>query len=214
MPAIKRSYDCKVVIKKEREEMRISTRIAGTALAAIAAVSMTAASNADSYVTTFGGANWDDVGAGLDSDTGYVIGAALGTTVKAVPGLRTELEVSYRDNKVSVFKFIEAEHSTTAIMGNVIYDFDAQLGPFRPYVLAGAGFAHTEGTIESLSLATLESSGFAWQLGGGLNARVSDGVIAHVGYRYFNAPEIEVLNYQASDGSNSSIVAGISLQLN
>jgi len=211
---MKRSYDCKVVIKKERNGMKISTKISGIALAAIAAVSMTAASKADSYVTAFGGANWDDVGTGLDSDTGYVIGAALGTTVKAVPGLRAELEVSYRDNNVNVFKFIEAEHSTTAVMGNLAYDLDVQFGPFRPYVMAGAGFAHTEGTIESLSLATLEASGFAWQLGAGFNAKVADGVTAHIGYRYFNAPEIEVLNYQASDGSNHAVMAGISLQLN
>lgn len=188
------------------------TKLIATAVASL--VIAVAPASADTYVTAFGGANWDDVGTGLESDTGYVIGAALGTTVKAFPGLRAELEVSYRDNEVTVFNFIDAEHSTTAIMGNLAYDFDAQIGPFRPYVLAGVGFAHTEGTVESLSLATLESSGLAWQLGAGFNARIAEGVTGTIGYRYFQSPDIDVLGYEVSDGSNHSVMAGISLQLN
>jgi opacity protein-like surface antigen len=167
------------------------------------------------YVTGFGGANWDDVASPLDSDTGFVVGGALGTSVKAVPGLRAELEVAFRTNDVDVFGgFIEAEHNTTSVMGNVAYDFNAGIGPFRPYVLAGVGFAHTEGVIENLSLATLESSGFAWQLGAGLNTQLAEGVTAGVGYRYFQGPELEVLGFEVSDGSNHSVLATVTLDLN
>lgn len=170
---------------------------------------------ADTYVTGFGGANWDDVASPLDSDTGFVVGGALGTSVKAVPGLRAELEVAFRTNDVDVFKgFIQAEHNTTSVMGNVAYDFNAGIGPFRPYVLAGVGYAHTEGVIENLSLATLESSGFAWQLGAGVNTQLAEGVKAGVGYRYFQGPELEVLGFEVSDGSNHAVLATVTLDLN
>jgi len=98
-------------------------------------------------------------------------------------------------------------------MGNVAYDFN-NVGTFRPYVLAGVGFAHTEGVIGNLSLATLESSGFAWQLGAGLNTQVADGVTVGVGYRYFQGPELDLLGaFEVSDGSNHSVMATVTLSL-
>lgn len=179
------------------------------------ALAMSAPVKADTYATVFGGANWDEVTSPLDSDTGFVVGAALGTTVKSVPGLRTELEVAFRGNDVDVFKgFIQAEHNTTSVMGNVAYDFNAGIGPFRSYVLGGVGFAHTEGVIENLALATVESSGFAWQLGAGFNTQLAEGVKAGIGYRYFQGPELEVLGFEASDGANQSVLASITVDLN
>lgn len=170
---------------------------------------------ADTYATAFGGANWDDVASPLDSDTGFVVGGALGTSVKAVPGLRAEVEVAFRTNDVDVFKgFIQAEHNTTSVMANAAYDFNAGIGPFRPYVLAGVGYAHTEGVIENLSLATLESSGFAWQLGAGVNTQLADGVKAGVGYRYFQGPDLDILGFEVSDGSNHAVLATVTLDLN
>lgn len=187
-----------------------------TTLAALTITALSALSaQADgTYATAFGGANWDDVASPLDSDTGFVVGGALGTSIKAVPGLRAEVEVAFRTNDVSLGKFLNAEHNTTSVMGNVAYDFNAAIGPFRPFVLAGAGFAHTEGVIENLSLATLESSGFAWQLGAGVNTQLAEGVKAGVGYRYFQGPELEVLGFEVSDGSNHAVLATVTLDLN
>lgn len=181
---------------------------------AFALVAMTpTTASADSYVSGFGGANWDDTANGIESDTGYVVGAALGTKVKAVPGLRVEAELAFRQNDVSAY-CLEAKHNTTSLMGNLVYDLNAAVGPFRPYVLAGVGFAHTEGVVENLSIATLEADGVAWQLGAGLNTQIADGVTAGVGYRYFAGPELEVFGSQLSDGTNHSVLASLTLSLN
>lgn len=190
-----------------------SLRIAAFSIAALVSTSMVA-SAAGTYVSGNLGANWDDVQSSyLESDTGYVVSGALGTSIKSVPGLRAEVEVAFRTNNVDVFGgFIEAEHNTTSVMGNVAYDFN-NVGTFRPYVTAGVGVAHTEGTIGGLSVATLESTGFAWQLGAGLNTQVADGVSVGVGYRYFQGPELEVFGYEVSDGSNHSVMATVTLSL-
>lgn len=191
------------------------TMKSGIAAALMAAMSIAfpLSATADSYVTAFGGANWDDTGAYLDSDTGTIVGLAVGMPVKAVPGLRVELELAQRNNEVDIAGFIDAQHDTTSVMANLAYDINMDIGPARPYVLVGAGYARTEGTIESLSLATLEGTGFAWQIGTGFRADIAEGIKLDVGYRYFSGPEIEVLNYEASDGSNHSVIAGISFAL-
>lgn len=190
-------------------------KITGTLLAitAFASIAFGSIANANSYVTAFGGGNWDDVSSPISSDTGYVVGGAVGMNVKSVPGLRAELEVSYRQNDVSVFKFIHASHETTAVMGNLAYDFDAGLGAVKPYVLAGVGYGRNKGVIENVSLLSLESSGFAWQLGAGVNAKVAEGVTLGVGYRYLQTPDISVLGYEVSDGSNNSVLATLTFSL-
>lgn len=189
-----------------------SLRIAAFSIAALVSTSLVANAGG-TYVSGNLGANWDDVASPLESDTGFVVSGALGTSVKSVPGLRAEVEVAFRTNDVDVYSgYIEAEHNTTSVMGNLAYDFN-NVGTFRPYVLAGVGFAHTEGVIENLSIATLESSGFAWQLGAGLNTQVADGVSVGVGYRYFQGPELEVFGSEVSDGSNHSVMATVTLSL-
>lgn len=187
--------------------MKKSLMIAMLASSAIAAPSV-----ADSYVTAFGGVNWDDVASPLSSDSGVLVGVAVGMPVKAVDGLRAELELAHRSNDVEAFK-IDAIHSTTSVMANLHYDLNIQVGPAQPYIMVGAGYAHTEGVIEGISLASVEGSGFAWQLGTGLTVPVADGITANVGYRYFQGPEIDVLGFEASDGSNHSVMAGLSFAL-
>jgi opacity protein-like surface antigen len=164
------------------------------------------------YTSVYGGWNWDDVVSApfVKENTGYVIGGTLGTTIDKVPGLRIELDMSHRGNEVDIFGgFISADHDTFALLGNVVYDLPVSWGPVHPYVLAGVGYGHTEATFENVSLLTLENSGVAWQLGAGVNTRLDDNVIVGVGYRYFNAPELEVLGTELSDGSNHSVVAHV-----
>lgn len=186
-------------------------------LAAIALVllSVSPAAASGFYVSAYGGANWDDVidAKGVDDQTGSVIGATVGTSVASVPGLRIEADLSFRQNEVDLFGgFISADHDTTALMGNVVYDLPVKLGPVHPYVLAGIGYGHTEATFEDVALLKLEASGMAWQLGAGLNTNLSDTVTAGIGYRYFQGPELEVLGLELSDGSNHSVVAQVAFQ--
>lgn len=186
--------------------------------AAVIAVSLVAAASANAkgfYTSVYGGANWDDVinAPFVNDNTGMVIGGTVGTTIDQVPGLRIEADISHRQNEVDVFGgFIKADHNTFALLGNVVYDLPVELGPVHPYVLAGVGYGHTEATFENVSLLKLEASGVAWQLGAGVNTKVADGVIAGVGYRYFNSPEIDVLGLNLSDGTNHSLVAHVAFQ--
>ena len=188
------------------------------ALAVGSLVALTGSASADgaytkgSYVGVYGGANWDDVITSkfVDDNSGYAVGAVVGTHVNAVKGLRIEADLSNRSNDVDIFGGkLSAQHETTAILGNVVYDVPVDLGPVHPYVLAGVGYAKTTATFEDVSLLKLESSGVAWQLGAGVNAQIADGVTAGVGYRYLQGPAIEVLNTELSDGSNHSLVASV-----
>lgn len=186
----------------------IKNLIAGLTLAVLAAIP----ASADTYVSAFGGANWDDVSSGLDSNTGSLIGAAVGAHVKAVPGLRTEVELAFRQNDVT-FYYINAKHNTTSLMGNLVYDVPVDMGPVHPYALVGVGYASTEGVIENLSIATLKADGVAYQLGAGLNTQIAEGVTAGIGYRYFAGPEVAVFGTQLSDGTNHSVMASLTLNL-
>lgn len=163
------------------------------------------------YVGAYGGANWDDVISTpfVSDNTGYVIGGVVGTGVSAVPGMRIEADMSFRQNDVDVKigPGIDVSHDTFALMGNVVYDLPVNIGPMVPYAMAGVGYGHTEATFENIALAKLEASGVAWQLGAGVNTQLADNVTLGVGYRYFSGPEIEILGTQLSDGTNHSVVA-------
>ena len=174
-------------------------------LAAIALVllSVSPVAAKGTYTSIYGGANFHDVISApfVDDNTGYVVGGTVGTSIDSVPGLRIEADLSFRQNEVDLFGgFLSVDHDTVALMGNVVYDLPVKLGPVHPYVLAGIGYGHTEATFEDVALLKLEASGVAWQLGAGLNTNLSDNVTAGIGYRYFQAPELEVLGLELSDG--------------
>ena len=185
-------------------------------LASVAFVSLVSVASADGwYSSVYGGWNQDDVisAKGVDGQSGYVIGGTVGKTVPAVPGLRIEADVSFRQNEVDVFKFISADHDTTSVLVNAAYDLPLTIAKGRPYVLAGVGVAKTEATFEDVALLKLESSGVAYQLGTGMNWTIADGIQAGVGYRYFQGPDLSVLGTELSDGSNHSVVAQLSFAL-
>lgn len=167
------------------------------------------------YTSAYGGWNQNDVisAKGVDEQGGYVIGGTVGKFIPGVPGLRLEADLSFRQNEVDIFGgFITADHDTTALLANAVYDFPVSWR-VRPYVLAGVGFAKTEATFEDIALLKLENSGVAYQLGTGLNFTVAEGVQAGVGYRYFKGPELDVFGTELSDGTNHSVVAQMTFSL-
>jgi len=170
------------------------------------------------YVGAYGGGNWNDVVSfpGVNSETGFVVGGVVGTRVDAVPGLRVELDASYRQNDVELAfgPGIAVSHDTVGVMANVAYDVPASIGPVKPYVLAGIGVASTEATFENVSLLKLEATGVAWQLGAGLNTSLTDDIVLGIGYRYFDGPELAVLGTELSDGTNHSVVAELKFGFN
>jgi opacity protein-like surface antigen len=223
------------------------TLLATSALALIAGSSGQA--NADGfYVSILGGANFmqDNSGAqggGLsgtsykfDPDTGFVIGGAVGLHLdKWLKGTRIEFEASYRHNDVggswtnfSVPFFnssgpVSATMSNFAVMANVWYDIDVGQ-KWVPYLGGGAGWdqARFNGVfVGSTASFNVERNGFAFQVGGGINYPIQDGVNLGIGYRYFRGPDIKnnifvgKNNLPASfDNENHAVVVNLTIDTN
>lgn len=224
------------------------------ATAAVAALATVQQAQADGmYVSVFGGANFQKDNShfataayfsgseahNTDPDTGFVIGAAIGTGLDNwVKGLRVELEASYRRNDVGgnwrtgIFSGfytttggIDANASTFALMANVAYDIDVGL-KVKPYVLGGAGWARTR--FEGVEFFTggstntsfdVENTGFAWQLGAGFNYEVAPGVDVGLGYRYFDGPNTSYfagknISPIDHDNTNHSVMVNLTIDTN
>lgn len=184
-------------------QFRIALAVAALGLGLLGAQSALASGF---YVATSFGPNWDGESSlpFVSEDTGLAGMVALGTHVDGVEGLRFELEASYRTHDSTVFGFIPLEHDTTAFMANVAYDFSG-MDRFVPYVMVGAGMAHTELTVGGLAPLTIENDGFAYQVGAGVNYRISDSVALGIGYNYMEAPDVEVFGFELDGGSNHGV---------
>jgi opacity protein-like surface antigen len=167
------------------------------------------------YASVYGGINADDVidVAFVESQTGAVVGGTVGRSTP-VPGLRIEADLSYRTNDVEIFGgAINAAHDTTALLFNVAYDLDVDNDPVKPFIFVGIGGATTEATFENVALLRLEASGIAYQAGAGLNTAIWPGASIGVSYRFLQAPKVETLGVELSDGTNHSIVAQLTFDL-
>jgi len=199
------------------------------ASSAVAALSLAAPAQAAGnwYVSVFGGANWsedhsfsvatstttsaDTLTWSTDSDTGWIVGGAVGLSLaQLAPGLRVELEASYRENSVDGLwasnittptvvssGALDIDHSTFAVMANAWYDFT--IVGVNPYIGGGIGWAETElegtylGAFPAAVPFSFEDSGFAWQAGAGIKFDISPNMKLGVGYRYFDGPEVTVI---------------------
>lgn len=189
------------------------------------------------YISVLGGGNWSDDQQNYrfaanptsppaayyayqehEPDTGFVVGGAIGYNLCCwLPGLRGELEVSYRrtgftgyhedgtDNLNSTAQvpdntgLIEGHFSSFALMANVWYDFD--LGGFNPYIGGGIGWGHSRfkaNFYDALPVTTVPlgeidktDSGFAYQLGAGFNIPIDRGVRMGIGYRFVDLGDFE-----------------------
>lgn len=169
----------------------------------------------DWYVSAYGGVNIDSVidAPIVESQTGVVVGGTVGKKL-AVPGLRIEADLSFRRNEVEIFGgAITADHTTTGLLMNAVYDFDVGSDPLKPYVLAGVGYARTEAVFENVSLLKLEASDVAFQAGAGVQTVVWPGARLGVGYRFFKGPTVEILGTELSDGTNHSVIGSLSFDL-
>lgn len=149
-----------------------------------------------------------------ESDTGYIIAGAVGLSLgNMMQGLRVEAEVAYRQNQVDGawtsdtaagapnpgdVGTLDYDHTTLSVLANAWYDFDV-IG-FKPYVGGGLGWADVE--VDGAYLLSLlpsprplnfSDSGFAWQLGAGVNFQVAPSMQLGIGYRYMSGPEVTIL---------------------
>jgi opacity protein-like surface antigen len=188
------------------------------------------------YISVLGGGNWiadDNInyrfaavtsapqGAvyayqDFEADAGFVVGAAVGRDLCCwVPGLRGELELSYRRNYISGYHEdgtdnlastnqipdvtgpLDGHISSWALMANVWYDFD--LGGVNPYVGGGIGWGHSRfkanyfNTTFSAPHGAVDETdnGFVYQLGAGLNVPITHGARLGLGYRYTDFGEFQ-----------------------
>ncbi len=218
------------------------------ALLATSAIALLGAGQAQAgdgfYISVLGGANFQQSKTAtplfftsdrLSPDTGFLIGGAVGVHAdRWLKGLRGEVEISYRRNDFhgswdSFFSDgpIDGHTSNFAVMANVWYDVDIGM-KWKPYLGGGVGWARAraDGILATTDTDTdtfnVERSGFAWQLGAGLNYEVQDGVKLGLGYRFFRGPNLRTspffgkndnvaLNF---DNDNHSVLFSLTIDTN
>lgn len=135
--------------------------------------------------TLDGDIEWDD-GWGTLGSLGYAWGN----------GLRTELELSYRDNNASSIGNNDLGGSVDAMSGmvNVLYDVDVGL-PLKPYIGAGAGVSRVQfDNVGPAGGPTIDDgkTSWAWQGIAGASYSLGQSTDLTLDYRYFSAPDVEL----------------------
>ncbi len=132
---------------------------------------------------------------GLDFDSGYAIGGAIGLAV--TPNVNVEAEYVYRDADADLKRPRQDESTSTssnAVMVNALYQFRpvSAEGGFRPYVGAGIGVGDltVDGDDEKLE----SDYGFAYQLIAGIGYDVSYQASLFGEVRYFGINDQTVEN--------------------
>jgi opacity protein-like surface antigen len=150
------------------------------------------------YFSVFAGAVWDGVnstddinGAGddldVDSDMGWLLGAAVGTHL--TDNVRGEVELSGTSRNSTSFSVnggpdvdTDGTITTASLMGNVWLDLDTGSG-FTPYIGGGLGIGFVSATNDDLGL-DVDGVGIAYQVGAGVKFDVADNVALDLGYRF------------------------------
>ena len=164
------------------------------------------------YVSVFAGASWlqdvDTDYGGTDytvsTDTGYILGAAVGMHVWN--SFRAEIEVSHSSWDGDDYSetgggagTVDGDISATYLLGNLWWDFDTGTS-FTPYIGGGAGIAWADGdtTFGGNTYGYGDGeAGFAFQLGAGLKFNLTEQLGLDIGYRY---KSIQNIDFDDSDG--------------
>jgi len=173
----------------------------------------------DWYVSLFGGGAWvneintawrDEPGYGYDIwlEPGFALGVTVGT--KVFDMLRIEGELSGTLSQVSeIYEEYDDEYSDLPgsisalyLLGNVWFDVDTGSG-FTPYIGGGVGAAAVALSLYDGNWET-DGTGFAYQLGAGVQVDVADNITLDLGYRYKAVPDL-TLNNSNDDWQNFAL---------
>ena len=182
----------------------MTKRAIATAAGLVAFVSPAAAQEGP-YVAGAVGYTFSDsidssIGLEASIEEGYSVLGAVGYDTE---GVRVELEGSYRASSVGEARAAgltvegDGEVSALSAMANVYFDPAFQLGPFQPYIGAGAGISRFKAEeveavgIPGLGPVSASETGFAYQFMAGASWRLSEQATLTAGYRYFATPSIE-----------------------
>ena len=88
--------------------------------------------------------------------------------------------------------------SVLTLMSNVM--LVPNLGPVRPYVLAGIGLIKTHVELTSASVFTTDNNNLGWDIGGGLILLAGDHIGVRGDLRYFHSfQDLEILGFTLSN---------------
>ena len=114
-------------------------------------------------------------------------------------GVRTELEIGFRENDVDSISgggSGTGDVATWSFMANALYDVAVD-GPLKPFFGIGAGIARIDASGATPSTGTSindTDTAFAWQGMAGVAYAVNERVKLTLGYRYFAVPDADLNN--------------------
>jgi opacity protein-like surface antigen len=145
----------------------------------------------DSFVTAEDDSDVDTDDVEVDTDMGWLIGAAVGTHL--FDNVRGEVEISGSSRDVTgategatVYSPLTGTVNTIALMGNLWVDLDTGSG-FTPYIGGGLGVGTISAVAEAAPGVTAldaDGVGLAYQVGAGVKVDVADNVALDLGYRF------------------------------
>lgn len=203
-----------------------------TFLSIVTGVMLSSTALADGFDTgVYGGVNFSsDYGASskwfdasANPETGSVIGFVVGKEITGIKGLVTQIEIGTRSNKLDPnlvlcgdsYEGLRGRDGTDHIMLNAKYAFDTGFNKISAYGLVGGGWGSRsvkviDGQQYLFDQAKFSESDFVWQVGAGLQAPVGDNNTLGIGYRYFEAPHIDIsagpVQTGTEDGNHSIVL--------
>ena len=190
-----------------RSSLRHSARAAILALALTPAIAMAQPDTSNWYASVSGlwvmpatfdvSTRIEDATSTGDMEMKSGLGVLVAGGFESEFGLRGEIELGYRKLDIDKVTYpgegsssVDGDVSTMSIMANGYYTFE--VGPVRPYVGGGIGFARHEGTDATEAP---ETSGkdtlLAYQGMAGVSIPLTDTIEGRLGYRYFATADAE-----------------------
>jgi len=121
-----------------------------------------------------------------------------------------EVEVAYAPDFFGTAPALSS--SVLTLMSNVM--LVPNLGPVRPYVLAGIGLIKSHVELTQASVFTTDNNNFGWDVGGGLIGLLGDHFGVRGDLRYFHAfQDFTVLGFTVSDSKLDYARASVGLVL-
>ncbi len=145
-----------------------------------------------------------------------IFGGKIGINLN--PTIRTELNVDFLSSATAKIAFRDDPTSrqsgnltSLAVLFNGYLDFPTLLGPFRPFAMAGIGFASNNlgklsGTLAGrpASIGSISHTGFAYDIGAGLSYPVAPRLTADLQYRYMDLGAVQGGSTVAINGTARS----------
>lgn len=155
-------------------------------------------------------------------DDGISFAGAIG--LRLTPQFRVEAELSRLSadmNSVDIATLgifdVGGSVDSTIAMLNVYYDFDFNWKKIQPFIGAGIGYGWHEGEIDDVGglavNSSSESSGYVWQVGGGLRYPITESLSFISAYRYVDGADLQFGDYEKIDAGNHEVRIGLSWDL-